>query len=197
MTARTPGIPAVIARIVALQIMAEVRWRPTGSHVAAVALYGGRQVVLRLERSSAARTMAISTPSDRATIVYPRTANESSCRMAGTAIQRSCDMVAMFADGRRTVVTRTAIIDDSGVVKACWNKSAGVVADAAILVGGQMVTRLGRRKTGVVAGCTVVDNSRVIEHGGQEAGCLMTVDAVCTRWHMIKCLAGRSIAIMT
>lgn len=130
--------------------MAEVGRRPAGCYVALVALHGCRQMILWLESCSAARTMAVIACASGTAVVKPRATKESSSGMTDVTIQGRRNVVGMHANCRRTVVTRSAIVDDAGMVKTCGDEAASIVANAAILTGCQMIGGLACGKSGVV-----------------------------------------------
>ncbi len=130
--------------------MAEVSWRPAGCCVALVALHGCRQVNLWLEGSSTARTVAGIACSSGTAVVEPRTANEGCRGMTDVAIQRRPNVVGMHAYCGRAVVTRSAIVNDAGMVEGRGDEVASIVTNAAILAGGQMILRFPCGKTGVM-----------------------------------------------
>ena len=130
--------------------MAEVGRRPADCYVAPVALHGCCQMILRFEGRSTARTMAVIACASGTAVVKPRATNEGSSGMTDVAIQGRRNVVGMHANCRRTVVTRSAIVDDAGMVKTRGDEAASIVANAAILTGSQMIVRFARGKTGVV-----------------------------------------------
>ena len=128
-------VVSVVAGVVPLRVMAEVGRRPACCYVAAVALHRCRQVILRLEGRSTALTVAVVACARRTTVVKPRATDEGSRGMTGVAIQWRRYVVGMHTNCRRSVVTRSAIVDNAGMVETRGDKCASIVANAAVLAG--------------------------------------------------------------
>lgn len=147
-------IDSVVSRIVALRVVAEAGRRPARCDMTHVALYGRGQVIRRLEGRSAARIVTVIASADGAVVVDPGAANEGRRGMTGVAIQGGRQVggigLGIHSDRRRAVVAGNAIVDDAGMVEGCRDESVGVMADAAILIGRNMVNGFGRSEAGVV-----------------------------------------------
>lgn len=81
-------------------------------------------------------------------------------------------------------MTGRAVIRDPGMVKGRWYEAAGIVADAAILVGSQMIAAFRRCESRIVARRTVIDDAQMVEGSRQEARRHMTISAITVRWHV-------------
>ncbi len=135
MASATPWISPVVARIVSLRVVAEVGRRPAGCYVAPVALHGCRQMILWLEGRSTARTMAVIASASGTAVVKPRATKESSSGMTDVTIQGRRNVVGMHANCRRTVVTRSAIVDDVGVIESHRDETLGIMTHTTIQIG--------------------------------------------------------------
>ena len=94
--------------------------------------------------------MAVIACASGAAVMKPRAADEGCGGMTAAAIQGRRNVVNMHTYCRRTVVTRSAIIDDAGVIKTRGDEAASIVTNAAILTGSQMIVRFCCSKTGIV-----------------------------------------------
>ncbi len=91
------------------------------------------------EGRAAARTMAVIASADGRVIMNPAATNKSCRGMTRMAVQGGADMVTIHADCSRTIMAGGAIVHDAGMVECCGDEVAGIVTDAAILIGGQMI----------------------------------------------------------
>jgi len=75
--------------------------------------------------------------------VNPGAAHEGRRGMTEVAVQGRRNVVRIdlrvHADRRRAVMTGSAIVDDAGMVERCRDEAAGIVTDAAILIGRKMI----------------------------------------------------------
>ena len=146
-----PRVSSVVARVVALRVMAEDRGFPGIGGMAAIALHCRAQMVSRFGCRAAARIVMACIASARAAgIVRPRAADESGGGMAEVTVGTCRDVGVVFADGRHAMAGR-AIVHDTGVIEDRADESSRVVTDAAIFDGRDMSGRLALGKPGAVA----------------------------------------------
>ncbi|KPK55913.1 MAG: hypothetical protein AMS22_03000 [Thiotrichales bacterium SG8_50] len=92
-------------------------------------------------------------------------ATHKGCRgMTEMAIQTGLNVVRGLAPCAHTV-TGGAIVYNTSVIESCGDKSAGVVADTAILSGLNMPILLAPGKNAIMTGLAVARDARVIEGG--------------------------------
>ena len=122
--AGTAWVIAVIARVVALRVMAEVGRRPAIGGMAHIALCGSVYMTWwrRLGSCAVARAVAGVTVIDATGIVSPGAADKGCGGMAGGAVQAGWNMVRRHR-GRGHAVTGRAIVGDT-----VWSKVAGLKA---------------------------------------------------------------------
>ena len=82
---------------------------------------------------------------------------------------------------RMSIVTGSAVIDDTGMIKDGRGKTAGHMTDTAIGVRRHMIDRLSDGRHAIVARSAVGSDARVIEHRTSKAGRAMTNTAILTR----------------
>ena len=147
----TPGVSSVVARVVALRVMAEDRGFPGIGGMATIALHSRAQMVSRFgSRSAAIIVVALIASAGTAGIVSPRAADEGGGGMAKVTVGTCRDVGVMFADGRHAMAGR-AIVHDPGVIEDRADESSRVVTDAAIFDGRDMRGRLALGKPGAMA----------------------------------------------
>ena len=147
----TPGVSSVVARVVALRVMAEDRGFPGIGGMATIALHSRCQVVSRFGSCATARiVVALIASSGAAGVVSPRAADEGGGGMAEVTVGTCRDVGVMFADGRYAMAGR-AIVHDTGVIEDRADERRRVVTDAAIFDGRDMSGRLALGKPGAMA----------------------------------------------
>lgn len=193
-------VSSVIARVIPLRVMAEAGRRPAAGHMALVTLNRRRQMALWLEGRPAAGAVAVVAPTNGGVVVNPDAVRESRRGMAEVAIQSGCDMrrvrLGGHTDRGRPVMTGRAVVHDAGMVEAGRNEVPGVVADPAILTGGQVSVAFTRRETGIVTGRAVVDDADMVEGRWPEPRRLVAVDAVAIGRHVPAGLSCRGIPVV-
>jgi len=96
-------------------------------------------------------------------------------------------MVARFTYGKHVIMTGTAVIHDSHMIKNCRYKARGPVAQIAIIAGRHMVWWGGFTSGGyaIVAGCTVINDVLVIKPGTGKGYGVMAHGAILARGKMV------------
>lgn len=93
--------------------------------------------------------------------------------MAVDAVTVGWHMVVGFSRGGITIVTGRTVINDTLVIKSGTSKDRGGMANRAIArgwnVGGVGFGILAGRRNAIVTGCTVIDNTGMIEHRRRKA----------------------------
>jgi len=183
--------------------MAESRRRPTGGFMASVALVAGVVVIRRTghRRRAAADAVAGVALSDGRGIVIPAAADEGCRGVAIVTIQRGIDMrrhgVVLAGGTRGTVdVAIDAAGGNAGVVEGRRYEAVGVVANAAILVGLDVIGALVGREGPVVAENAIVDDTGMVEGRRQESRGLMALRAILIGRHVIGVFADRQVTIV-
>jgi len=195
------GIVSVITRIVALRVMAEAGWSPAVSRVTGIALHIGCQMVGRFEgRHAIELVVAIVASADRGAVVHPAATTESRRGVADRTVQAGRDVgrigFCVHADCSIAIVAGSTVVDDTGVIKGRRHKPCGVMTDAAILIGDQVICGFASGKAAVMTGSTIVDNACVIKTGRAETGRLVAVHTVLCGRNMIAVLAGCGQSVM-
>lgn len=150
-------------------------------------------------RATAGRVAGIAVI-NTAGIVSPGSTGESCCGMAGRTVQAGLNMgrhgihLAFRGD---TIVARSTIIDDAGMIEGCRYEAAGGMTDTAILVSVDMVGFLGCGETGVMTGRAVIHDAGMIESCRQETRGHVTITTVSVGRHMEVVFAGGGNPIMT
>jgi hypothetical protein len=109
-------------------------------------------------------------------------------------------VIQRFAGSTVTVATRSCtVVNDTGVIKLCGTKRRGAVADAAILVGLNVIDRIdfARGQYPVMAGLAVIHDTGVIKRRGYKARGLVTLNAITVGGYVVLRFAGRGVAVMT
>jgi len=196
----TARVSPVVARVVSIRIMIKVSRRPAVGGMTHVALFCRGQMASRFKGCTAARRVTGIAVTDTAGVVRPAAADESSGGMTGGAVQAGRNVRGHgihHADCRIAIMTRDAIVDDTGMIERRRNKAAGRVTDATILIGRNMVDFFRRGETGIVTGHAIIDDTCMIEECWQKARGLVTVDAIAIGGHVTGFLALRRSAIVT
>lgn len=117
-----------------------------------IALYVGGQMVRRLECGTAADiVVTIIATTCSGSIVHPGAANKGRGGMAEVTVCGGVDVLIMLTDGCPAIMAGLTVVYDTRVVECGGYECGGVVADAAILIGREMILRFAGRKPGVVA----------------------------------------------
>ena len=113
---------------------------------------------------------------------------EAAGQVTNTAIGGCRNMAAMLSNCRNTIVTGRAVTDYAGMIEERTGKTGCVVADAAILAGGDMRRRLRKRTEyivgPIVARHTITGDARMSEYRWLEGRCSVAGIAILVRWHM-------------
>ena len=83
-----------------------------------------------------------------------------------------------FSNRGRAVVTRGAVIYDTGMIEHGIEKAAGDVTDAAIFGGRQMVNMFTSGGRPIMARCTVIHDTGMIKHCGGKCRGTMAVRTI-------------------
>lgn len=201
-TGITARVPAVIARIVSIRVMAEDGRRPAVGGMTYVALLSsgqmrGNRVYLSSRVTAIMASVAII---GTAGVVRPAAADEGCGSMTGGAIQAGREVGGHCIDlalGGIAIMAGLAIADDTGMVESRRDEAARSMADAAILAGFDVAGFLRCGETDGVTGGTVIDDADVIEACRPESRGLMAVDAVAVCRHMVVMLALGEKAVVT
>ena len=83
------------------------------------------------------------------------------------------------------------------MIERCRNKATGGVTDTAVLIGCNMADFFRRSETGIVTGCAVIHDTRMIKCRRQKARGLVAIDAITVGRHMVVVFACGGNAVMT
>jgi len=200
--ARTARVPAVIARVESVGIMAENSRRPAVCRMAYIALLGcgqmrGHRVYLT---GCGIAIMAGIAVVGTAGVMRPGAAGEGCRSMAEIAVQAGCNMrrnrVCLTCCGI-TVMAGLAAIGDAGVIEGRRDETSGIVTSATIL-GGRDVARIFRcGETSTVTRRAVIDDACMVEGSRLESGGLVAVDAVAVGRYVVVVFTRGSSAVVT
>lgn len=99
---------------------------------------------------------------------------DKGCRvMADAAILAGGYMPGRLAYREKAVMTGAAIIDNTLMREGCRNKSGGLVTNAAVLSGRNMVCRFADRGI-AMAGRAIIHDAGMIKLGAGKGGCIVT-----------------------
>jgi len=168
--------------------MTKAGWCPAVSGMTHVALFGCGQMPTRFEGCTAAERVTGITVINTTGIVSPGAAHKGCGGMAGGTVQAGRNMggYCIHLTLRRiAVMTRGAIIRDTGMIEGRRFEGIGGMTDTAILNGRDMSNFFRRGKTGIVTGCAIIHDTHMIKACRQKSGGLVAVPAIIVGRHMV------------
>jgi len=119
----------------------------------------------------------------------PGAAYEACGGMTGMAIQSGRDVggvgLSIHANRGTTIMTRSTIVHDTGMIKHRSDEGTGVMTDTAILVCWYMVTCFTGGERTIVTGSTVIHDANMIKGCRNKARGLVAHVAILGCWHMV------------
>lgn len=120
----------------------------------------------------------------------PGAAYEGRRGMAGVAIQAGLKVggvdLGIFANRSHAVMTRSTIVQDTGMVEHRPDEGAGVMTDPTVLACCYMTACFAGRKRTIMAGAAVIDDANVIKDCRYESCRLMAHAAILVCRYMVR-----------
>jgi len=154
----------------------------------------------RFKGCTAARRVTGIAVTGTAGIVRPATTGEGCGGMTGGAVEAGRNVGGYgihHADRGSTIMTRDAIVDDTGMIEGCRAEVIGVMADAAILIGVHMAIVFSGGEIAIMTGLAVILDTLVIKGCGFKTRSLVAIDAITVSRHMVVVFSGGGAAIVT